>query len=85
LAYTPKLSAGALKYLERLDRNTARRIIDKITALSKDPYNFSLSKPLRDSNKRSARISDHRILFVVESDILLVADIEPRGQVYRAL
>ncbi len=83
--YTPKLSADALKYLERLDRNTARRIIDKITALSKDPYNFRLSKPLRDSNKRSAPVGDYRILFVVESDILLVADIGPRGQVYRDL
>lgn len=85
MAYTPKLSADALKYLERLDRNTARRIIDKITALSKDPYNFTLSKPLRDSNKRSALVGDYRILFVVEADILLVADIGPRGQVYRDL
>jgi mRNA-degrading endonuclease RelE of RelBE toxin-antitoxin system len=85
LAYTPKLSADALKYLERLDRNTARRIIDKITALSKDPYNFSLSKPLRDSNKRSARVGDYRILFVVEADILLVAGIGAGGQGYRDL
>ena len=80
---TPKLSADALKYLERLDRNTVTRISEKIEAIARDPFNFRLSKPLKASNKRTARVGDYRILFVVESDILLVSYIGPREQVYR--
>ena len=79
----PKLSSDALKYLNSLDRTTARRIAEKIEALAKEPYNLRLSKPLKNSNKRTARVGDYRILFVVESDILLVSFIGPRGQVYR--
>jgi len=80
---TPKLSSDALKYLDSLDRTTAKRITEKITALAKEPYNLRLSKPLKNSNKRTARVGDYRILFVVESGILLVSFIGPRGQVYR--
>jgi mRNA interferase RelE/StbE len=79
----PKLTDAARKYLESLDRSTAKRIVEKIHGLAKDPYNFRLSKPLRSSNKRTARVGGYRILFVVEADILLVSDIGPRGQVYR--
>jgi mRNA-degrading endonuclease RelE of RelBE toxin-antitoxin system len=42
-----------------------------------------LSKPLRNSSKQTARVGDYRILFVVESGILLVSFIGPRGQIYR--
>ena len=79
----PKLSFDALKYLNTLDRTTAKRITEKITALAKEPYNLRLSKPLKNSNKRTVRVGDYRILFVVESGILLVSFIGPRGQVYR--
>ena len=79
----PKLSSDARKYLDSLDRTTAKRITEKITALAKEPYNLRLSKPLKSSNKRTARVGDYRILFVVESDILLVSFIGPRGQIYR--
>jgi mRNA interferase RelE/StbE len=80
---TPKLSDQAYKYLKSLDKTTAKRIVDKIKALAEEPYNIRLSKPLKASNKRSARIGDYRILFVFEKDILLVSDIGPRGKVYR--
>jgi mRNA-degrading endonuclease RelE of RelBE toxin-antitoxin system len=93
LAYTPKLSDPALKYLNKLDKPTAKRIAEKIQALTKDPFNFRLSKPLTSSFKRSARVGDYRILFVLESipangdnpqqDFLVVAEIGPRGRVYR--
>jgi mRNA interferase RelE/StbE len=83
LACKIKLSDAALKYLQKLDRTTAKRIVSKVQDISKDPYNFRLSKPLRSNEKRSARIGDYRILFVVEKDLLLVADIGPRGRVYR--
>jgi mRNA-degrading endonuclease RelE of RelBE toxin-antitoxin system len=79
----PKLSSDALKYLSSLDRTTAKRITEKIAALAYEPYNLRLSKPLKNSNKRTARVGDYRILFVVEAGILLVSFIGPRGQIYR--
>ena len=79
----PQLSDEAFKYLSGLDKTTAKRIADKIKAIAKDPYNIRLSKPLKASHKRSARIGDYRILFVVEKNILVVSDIGPRGKVYR--
>jgi mRNA-degrading endonuclease RelE of RelBE toxin-antitoxin system len=79
----PKLSSDALKYLNSLDRTTAKRITEKITALAYEPYNLRLSKPLKNSNKRTARVGDYRILFVVEAGFLLVSFIGPRGQIYR--
>jgi len=79
----PKLSSDALKYLNTLDRTTAKRITEKITTLAEDPYNLRLSKLLKNGNKRTARVGDYRILFVVEAGILLVSFIGPRGQIYR--
>ena len=79
----PKLSSDALKYLNTLDRTTAKRITEIISVLAREPYNLRLSKPLKNSNKRTARVGDYRILFVVESGILLVSFIGPRGQIYR--
>jgi mRNA-degrading endonuclease RelE of RelBE toxin-antitoxin system len=79
----PKLSSDAFKYLNTLDRATAKRITEKITTLAEEPYDLRLSKPLKNSNKRTARVGDYRILFVVEAGILLVSFIGPRGQIYR--
>jgi len=44
-----------------------------------------LSYPLVGSTKRSSRVGKYRILFEIESDTLIVADIGPRGQIYRKL
>lgn len=80
-----KLERDAAKYLEDLDQTTKKRIKDKLQELSLDPFNIRTSKPLKQSTKRCARVGSYRILFAVEEDVLLVAAIGPRGQIYRTL
>ena len=78
-----RFATSALKYFQSLDKTTQRRIKDKIAELEIDPQNIRTSKPLKGAQKRSARVGSFRILFLIESNILLVSDIGPRGQIYR--
>jgi len=81
--FTAKLSSQASKYSSTLDKATQKRLKAKITELCKDPFDIRLSKPLKESIKRTARVGGYRILFIVHGDILLVSDIGPRGKIYR--
>jgi mRNA-degrading endonuclease RelE of RelBE toxin-antitoxin system len=83
----PTIAPDALKYINSLDQTTKGRIKDKILELAKDPFNIRLSKPLRNSNKRTARVGNYRILFVVipEKESLLISAVGPRGDIYRQL
>lgn len=78
-----KLERDAAKYLEDLGQTTKQRMKDKLQELAADPFNIRTSKPLKQSTKRAARVGSYRILFTVEGDVLLVAAIGPRGQIYR--
>ncbi|MGH9741458.1 MAG: type II toxin-antitoxin system RelE family toxin [Candidatus Acidiferrum sp.] len=71
------------KYLQSLDKPTRRRIAEKLKALADDPTDIRLSLPLSASNKRRARVGSYRILFTFDNETLTVADIGPRGQIYR--
>jgi mRNA-degrading endonuclease RelE of RelBE toxin-antitoxin system len=68
-----------------LDATTRKRIKDKIIELARDPFNIRISKPLRNSDKRSARVGSYRILFIVipGDNVLLVSAVGPRNQIYR--
>ena len=79
----PKLSSNAAKYIQSLDKGMRKRISDKIIELAKDPQNIRLSKPLKNSVKRGARVGSYRILFQIIGGVLLVSDVGPRGQIYR--
>jgi mRNA-degrading endonuclease RelE of RelBE toxin-antitoxin system len=83
LAFAPKLSSKALKYISGLDKPTQKRIVSKIQELANDPFNIRTSKPLIGSQKRTSRVGGYRILFVIDKEVLLVSDVGPRGQIYR--
>jgi mRNA-degrading endonuclease RelE of RelBE toxin-antitoxin system len=72
-----------LKYLQALDKTMKERIENKLKAIADNPADSRLSYPLEGSAKRSSRVGKYRILFLIEGDTLLVADIDSRGQVYR--
>jgi mRNA interferase RelE/StbE len=80
-----QLTATAAKYLSSLDRDTQNRIRKKLQAIADDPQAARLSKPLTGVSGRTARVGDYRIIFTIEGDVLLVADIGPRGRIYRRL
>lgn len=85
MALEIKLTGTALKYFESLDKPTQKRIQEKLNAIAAQPFDARLSKPLVGVSKRTARVGDYRILFEVESPLLIVADIGPRGRIYRRL
>jgi mRNA interferase RelE/StbE len=83
LALNIKLATTAHKYLTKLDKNTQHRIADRLKNLAETPLDFRLSYPLKGSTKRSSRVGNYRILFEIDNEDMIVADIGPRGQIYR--
>lgn len=84
-ARTVCLAKDAAAYFSSLDATLRRRIKDKLAELALDPFDIRTSKPLRGSDKRTARVGSYRILFLVDETkaAIVVAAIGPRGQIYR--
>ena len=83
-ALKPEVSKTAAKHIQSLDKPTRSRIKEKIRELCRFPFDIRISKPLVGRDKRSARVGAYRILFIViDEETLFVADVGPRGQVYR--
>lgn len=80
-----QMRRSAQKYFEHLDQTTQKRIRLKLAAIARDPLDILHSKPLVGNDKRSSRVGDYRILFLVTSDLILVTEIDGRGDVYKAL
>jgi mRNA interferase RelE/StbE len=85
LALEIKLTATARKYFESLDKSTKKRIQAKLNEIALAPSDPRCSKPLTNASKRTARVGDLRILFEVEGNFLFVANIGPRGQIYKRM
>jgi mRNA-degrading endonuclease RelE of RelBE toxin-antitoxin system len=78
------MSKSAAKYLERCDAPTRDRLRQKFEKLRADPLDLQDSKPLKGrTDRRSARVGGLRILFLVEGLDIIVAEIGPRGQIYK--
>jgi mRNA interferase RelE/StbE len=86
LALEIKLTGSPFRYVQSLDKPTRKRIKEKLEKIAEDPLNPRISYPLTGNNqKRSARVGTYRILFEIDDKTLTVADIGPRGQIYRKL
>jgi mRNA-degrading endonuclease RelE of RelBE toxin-antitoxin system len=85
LALKVQLAGSAFKYLSGLDKTTKTRIKEKLQAIAEAPYDPRLSKPLTATTKRYARVGSYRVLFELDKETLFVAQIGPRGQIYRKL
>ena len=82
--YSVSLSATAAKYLDRCDAPTRDRLRQKLEKLKVDPFDPQSSKPLKGRNdQRSARVGNLRILFRVQGLDVIVAEIGPRGEIYK--
>ncbi len=71
-----------------MDRNTERRIRARLMQLAEDPFDSRLSSPLTGRPEvRKSRVGGWRILFTVDRDsqVIYVATVGPRGQVYKRL
>ena len=79
--YSVSLSRTADKCFGRCDAPTRDRLQQKLEKLKADPFDPQNSKPLKgQSERRSARVGDLRILFPVDGLDIIVAAIGPRGE-----
>jgi mRNA interferase RelE/StbE len=80
--YSVRIEKQALKYINRLDRPTVKRIRDAIDLIAGDPH---IGKPLTEhGSERSYRVGGYRILYNVYQNelIVVIVKVNPRGQVY---
>ena len=82
--YSVSLSRPAAKYLRLCDAPTRDRLRQKLEKLMADPFDPQNSKPLKErKDQRSARVGGLRILFQVLGPEIVIAEIGPRGEIYK--
>jgi len=75
-----------MRYIERLDQDTRKRVEARIAQLCEDPYSAPNTKPLVNAAGRwSSRVGGLRIVFRIDREevLILILTVGPRGQVYR--
>jgi len=77
-----ELSPKVVKYLSRIDTKTKERIINAFKKLSDEPPQGDI-KRLQGKDGFRLRVGKHRALFDVANDIIIVYDIDVRGQIYK--
>lgn len=82
--YNIEISPTALKFIERLEKNIADRIIRSVDSLKADPF---VGKKLLGelAGFRSLRVGQYRIIYIIiEKKVLIqVVKIAHRREVYR--
>ena len=74
-------SRKAIKFLQRQDKATQRRIVD---AIAKLPFEGDIKK-LRNTTGFRLRIGSFRVIFDVNGVIIDIIDIGNRGQIYKGV
>ncbi|WP_114857188.1 type II toxin-antitoxin system RelE family toxin [Azospirillum brasilense] len=82
--HTIRYTAAALKTLRRMPRNTAELIRLKLREVAADPANARNVKKLKGRDGYRLRVGDWRIVYDLESGVLvlIVIEIGPRGGIY---
>ena len=76
----------AAKSLEKLPRNVAMLIREKLEAIAANPYaNHPNAKKLQGREGYRLRVGDWRAIYEIQNDqlVILVLRVAPRGEVYR--
>jgi len=78
-----KYSNQSLKFLKKVDRESAERLLDKVGELQKEPFPQNV-KRVEGQKLFRVRIGKHRILYEVDvaSNFLGIIKIDKRGRVY---
>jgi mRNA interferase RelE/StbE len=77
------LTKTVSRYLAKLDKKTAARIIAAIKGLQGSPMQGDLEVIKGERDKMRLRVGSYRVLFRVGNDIIEVVDIGPRGDIYK--
>ena len=79
-----KYSDQALKFLTKLRKQDAKRIVSKIEQYAKDPSSLQNQvKKLTNSMYFRLRIGDYRVIFSETGEVMKIEKIGNRGDVYR--
>jgi mRNA interferase RelE/StbE len=77
-------SESAVNELKKLDRTLSKRIFNKVSQLSENPYQFDVIKMVGDPYFR-LRVGDYRVIFDIQNDLLriLIIKVGHRKNIYR--
>jgi len=64
-------SESAANELKKLDRTLSKRIFNKVSQLSENPYHFDVIKMVGDPYFR-LRVGDYRVIFDIQNDLLRI-------------
>lgn len=83
MTYEVKWTDTSLRQLEKLDKSVAKRIIDKVESISKDPFLFV--EKLKGFNLYKLRIGDYRAIMSIEGKkmMIFVLEVGHRSVIYR--
>ena len=84
--YKISYSTKSLKFLKRSDPKLRKLLMERINLLAQDPFNNILDvKKLKGREGYRLRISNYRVLYTVEQQIVTVhiVDIAHRREVYQ--
>ncbi len=76
----------AAKSLNKLPRNVAKTIHEKLEAIATNPYaEHPNAKKLQGRDAYRLRVGDWRVIYEIQNDqlVILVLRVAPRGEVYR--
>lgn len=81
ISYVP----SAAKVIRKLDRPTARRLLDAIGALASDPRPSGCIQLKGGDGELRIRVGDYRVVYDVQDDelVVLVLRVGHRREVYR--
>ncbi|MCE5172313.1 type II toxin-antitoxin system RelE/ParE family toxin [Paenibacillus profundus] len=80
-------SSEAKKYLKKLDKPTAKKIISAIEALRDDPYNTTHTKKMKgyEGEFYRLRVGSYRIIYEILNGklLILIVKVGSRGDIYK--
>jgi mRNA interferase RelE/StbE len=83
MKYEVKWTKTSLDQLKKLDKNIAKRVMDKVEEITKNPFNFV--KKLKQFNLFRLRVRDYRVIMSIENKkmIIFVLEVGHRSVIYR--
>jgi mRNA interferase RelE/StbE len=84
--YKIVIKKEAAKSLNKIPRNVARLIREKLEAIATNPYaEHPNAKKLQGRDGYRLRVGDWRVIYEIQNEqlVILVLRVAPRGEVYR--
>ena len=72
MKYDIEIKRPALKFLRRLDKQTAKKITDTIDKLADEPRPFGYKKLVDEEGLYRVRVGNYRIIYEVQERVLLI-------------